>query len=183
MGDGNEEAVQPRVLIAGDASRDVRLDHGDIVFVPPAGVQVAIQGKVRRRAIYELAEGEGLRDSLRFAGGLEADAHFQRVQIDRVLPAAERTPGVDRVLLDVDLTELVDPEGEVIRLRDGDDVRVFASLAERRNRVILTGSVYRPGLYEYRPGMTVWELLRARSRRRASTGAASSRARFPSRAP
>ena len=128
-------------VIAGDASRDVRLDHGDIVFVPPVGVQVAIDGRVRRRAIYEVAEGEGLRDALRFAGGLEADAHLQRVQIDRVLPAAERTPGVDRVLLDVNLAELVDPEGEVIRLRDGDDVRVFATLAERRNRVVLTGSV------------------------------------------
>ena len=147
-------------VIAGDASRDVRLEHGDIVFVPPVGVQVAIHGRVRRQAIYEVAEGEGLRDALRFAGGLEADAHLQRVQIDRVLPAAERTPGVDRVLLDVNLAELADPEGEVIRLRDGDDVRVFATLAERRNRVVLTGSVFRPGLYEYRRGMTVWELLR-----------------------
>ena len=90
-------------VIAGDASRDVRLEHGDIVFVPPVGVQVAIHGRVRRQAIYEVAEGEGLRDALRFAGGLEADAHLQRVQIDRVLPAAERTPGMDRVLLDVNL--------------------------------------------------------------------------------
>ena len=146
-------------LILGDASRDVRLEQGDIVFVPPAGAQVAVQGKVRRPAIYEIREGEGVREALAFAGGLGADAALQRVQIDRVLPPSARIPGTDRVLLDVDLAALADPRGELIPLRDGDDVRVFATLPERRNRVVLTGSVYRPGLYEYRRGMTIWELI------------------------
>ena len=146
-------------LIRGDASRDVRLDQGDIVFVPPPGPQVRVQGRVRRPAIYEIVPAEGLQDALDFAGGLDADAHIQRVQIDRVLPPAERIPGVDRVFLDVDLTALTDPGAEQVPMRDGDEVRVFATLAERRNRVALAGSVFRPGLYEYRPGMTVWDLI------------------------
>ena len=146
-------------LIRGDASRDVRLDQGDIVFVPPAGPQVRVQGRVRRPATYEIAPDEGLQDALGFAGGLNADASVQRVQIDRVLPAEERVPGVDRVILDVDLTALTDPGAERVPLWDGDEVRVFATLAERRNRIALAGSVFRPGLYEYRPGMTLWDLI------------------------
>ena len=147
-------------LFRGDASRDVRLDQGDIVFVPRAGSQVKVQGQVRRKAIYEITPPEGLQNALNFAGGLGADAHIQRVQIDRVLPPSERTPGVDRVFLDVDLTALAAPGAEQVPMRDGDEVRVFATLTERRNRVTLTGSVFRPGLYEYRPGMTVWDLIR-----------------------
>ena len=159
---GGEVAAQVDLydyLIRGDASRDVRLDQGDIVFVPRAGEQVMVQGSVRRPATYEIGPGEGLREALSFAGGLGADAHVQRVQIDRVLPAEERIPGVDRVFLDVDLTELADREAERVPLRDGDEVRVFATLSERRNRVALAGSVFRPGLYEYRPGMTLWDLI------------------------
>lgn len=146
-------------LLRGDASRDVRLNQGDIVFVPPAGRQVSIQGRVRRPAIYEVKDGEGLRDAIAFAGGLEADAHVERIQIDRVLPPGERTPGVDRVVIDVELAQLMDASGPPIPLRDGDEVRVFATLAERRNRVALAGGVFRPGLYEYRPGMTVGDLV------------------------
>ena len=147
-------------LLRGDASRDVRLDQGDIVFVPPVGPQVKVQGMVRRPAIYGIAPAEGLQDALSFAGGLDADAHIQRVEIDRVLPPAERIPGVDRVILVVDLTALTDQGAEQVPIRDGDEVSVFATLAERRNRVALAGSVFRPGLYEYRPGMTVWDLIK-----------------------
>ena len=159
---GGEVAAQVDLydyLIQGDATGDVQLDQGDIVFVPPAGPQVKVQGWVRRPATYEIAPDEGLQDALAFAGGLNADAHVQRVQIDRVLPAKERLPGMDRVFLDVDLTALADSGADQVSLRDGDEVRVFATLAERRNRVALAGSVFRPGLYEYRPGMTVWDLI------------------------
>jgi polysaccharide export outer membrane protein len=145
-------------LLRGDASRDVRLESGDRIFVPPALTQVAVQGKVRRPAIYEMKEGEGLRDALAFAAGLEADAALQRIQIDRLLPLSERIPGMDRSWLDIDLADL-DPSGPTIPLRDGDEIRVFAALAERRNRVIVTGSVFHPGLYQYRQGMTLWDLL------------------------
>lgn len=159
---GNAAQVQIDLydyLLRGDASHDVRLNQGDIVFVPPAGAQVSISGKVRRPAIYEVRSGEGLRDLLGFAGGLDADAHVERIQIDRVLPPGERGPGRDRVIVDVDLTQLQNPSAPSIPLRDGDEVRVFGTLAERRNRVALAGGVFRPGLYEFRPGMTVWDLI------------------------
>jgi len=144
-------------LLRGDTRRDVRLDQGDIVFVPLAGRQVGVSGGVRRPAIYELLPGEELRDLLRFAGGLEATAFLGRVQIDRVLPPEQRTRGVDRVLIDVDLRDLA--RGVSIPLQDRDLIQVFNVSTLRRNRLVVDGEVIRPGIYEYTPGMSLWQLL------------------------
>lgn len=146
-----------RYMLAGDAGADVRLDQGDRVFVPVAGSMVGIEGAVRRPAMYELLPDEGIRDLVGFAGGFAADAVVRRIQIDRVVPPAERTPGVDRVLLDVDLADL--SAGSVLPLRDGDRVRVFAVSEERRRRVVLEGEVNRPGLYQWNAGETLGALL------------------------
>ena len=43
------------LLLKGDTSRDLRLQPGDVLFVPPVGTTVGISGEVRRPAIYELA--------------------------------------------------------------------------------------------------------------------------------
>ena len=146
-------------LIHGDDSSDIRLEHGDIVFVPPVTRRVTVQGLVRRPAIYEAAPDDDLRDLIRYAGGFQPEADIRRVQIDRILPPSERSPGVDRGIVDVDLAALADEAGAPIPLRDGDVVQVFGVSLERRNRVTLTGNVRRPGLYEWHPGLTLGELI------------------------
>jgi len=145
-------------LLRGDASQDVRLEQGDIVFVPGVESQVAVRGRVRRPARFELAEGEGIEEVLHFAGGLEAEAHGDRIQVDRILPPEDRTPDRERVLRDVDLAAVRAGELE-FPLRDGDRIEVFGLSAERRNRVQVRGDVWRPGRYEFTEGMTVRELV------------------------
>ena len=146
-------------LIRGDDSSDIRLEHGDIVFVPPVSRRVTVSGLVRRPGVYEAAPDDDLRDLIRYAGGFQPEADIRRVQIDRILPPSERSPGVDRGIVDVDLAVLADEAGEPIPLRDGDVVQVFGVSLERRNRVTLTGNVRRPGLYEWHPGLTLSELI------------------------
>src|SRR5690606_18085282 len=87
------------------------------------------------------------------------DALLRRVQIDRIVPAGARTSGVDRVLVDVDVMQVLDPQGASIALQDGDLVEVFSVSQERRNRLVVTGGVRRPGVYEWTPGSTVWDLI------------------------
>jgi polysaccharide biosynthesis/export protein len=146
-------------LLAGEAAQDIQLQQGDMVFVPVAGPRVTVEGAVRRDGIYELKPGEGLRDVLGFAGGVRPDAVLQRVQIDRILPAWERTPGRDRTLLDIDVTALAMRDGGAVALEDGDIITLFTVSEERRNRVSVTGGVRRPGQYEWRAGMTLADLL------------------------
>ena len=49
-------------LIRGDASHDVRLESGDVVFVPVHGPRVRIVGEIVRPATYELKGAESLAD-------------------------------------------------------------------------------------------------------------------------
>lgn len=157
-GSGPREVDLYPYLTTGAAESDPRLEHGDVIFVPPAGDQVTIRGMVRRRAIFEVREGEGLGTLIHFAGGLLPDARTDRVQVDRILPPEDRSPGVDRILLDA-------PLGEVLRgartfpLRGGDEVEVFPVLERQRQRVGVRGAVWRPGSYELRPGTTVASLV------------------------
>lgn len=147
-------------LLAGEPSGDIRLEQGDMVFVPVTGPRVTVEGEVRRTGIYEIRPGEGLRDVLAFAGGIRPEAVVQRVQIDRILPPEQREPGKDRTLVDVDVSAVFQEGRGQIDLRDGDIVTLFSVSEERRNRVAITGGVRRPGHYEWEPGLTLEELLR-----------------------
>jgi polysaccharide export outer membrane protein len=146
-------------LVRGDASHDARIEQGDIVFVPLAGRRISIRGAIRRPGIFELQGREGFRDLLEFAGGLQPTAALQRVQIDRVLPPGQRSPGRDRVVQDVLLsnsTAALDSVG----LDEDDVVTVFEIGELRRNSVELTGEVVQAGLYEWNKDLTLAELFR-----------------------
>jgi polysaccharide biosynthesis/export protein len=145
-------------LVRGDGASDIRLEHNDRVFVPPAGIQVRVEGSVRRPAIYEMRAGEGLPSLLSFAGGLRADALVRRVQIDRVVPPAQQRPGFYRTLIDVDLGRLA-AGATAEPLIDGDIVHVFGVSDIRRNRLWIEGEVRNPGMYEWTPGSTLWSML------------------------
>lgn len=144
-------------LIKGDASEDFRLEQGDFIFVPLVGPQVSIEGDVRRPAIYEIKDGEGLTELLEFSGGLSATAFSGKVQIDRILPVDQRLPGRERILVDVDLGSL-DSDQRIV-LYDGDRVFIESVLEERVARVSLEGQVQRPGNYQLTQGMTIQDLI------------------------
>jgi polysaccharide export outer membrane protein len=144
-------------LIRGDAGNDIRLEQGDRLFVPIVGPQVSIEGLVRRPAIYELRPGEQLRDLIAFAGGPRPAAYLRRLQVDRILPASERTPERERVLLDVDLETMAADEDFV--LLDGDRVTVLGIGDRRDNQVVVEGHVEKPGLFELAPNMTLGQVI------------------------
>jgi polysaccharide biosynthesis/export protein len=149
-------------LLRGDNLDRVRLEPGDVVFVPVRGEHVSIRGEVTRPGIFELRRGETLRDLLAFAGGFTTPAHISRARLTRVLPPSRRTvPGVDRVVMDVDLSEAIRDAAAAPHLESGDDITVLAVRDEVRNMVSLNGSVWRPGSYEYRSGMQAWDLINA----------------------
>lgn len=145
-------------LLRGDASRDVRLRSGDVVFVPVHGPHVRVEGEVVRPAVYELRSGETVADVLRAAGGFTAGAAQQRVLLERILPPERRSAdGRDRVVLDIAPAQFAGAAG---RLEAGDVVRVFPVAEQVRDRVTVVGSVWAPGAQALTPGMTVSAALR-----------------------
>lgn len=149
-------------LLGGGSEDDVRLESGDVVFVPPYGTRVTVEGRVLRPAIYELAEGEGLRELVTMAGGLQPDAHTGRANIERTLPPEERgAGGRDRTVIDVDLTAALQPSAPPLPLRPNDRVRVFAIAQPLRNRILVRGDVWQPGPVAVTPGMRLSNALLA----------------------
>jgi protein involved in polysaccharide export with SLBB domain len=123
-------------LVRGDASHDVRLQSGDIVFVPVHGSHVKVTGEIVRPAIYELKPGETLGDAIRDAGGFSATASRRRVQITRILPPEQRTqPGHDRVVIDVTADALTAETGPALPMEPGDSVAVFSIAPRIRDRL------------------------------------------------
>jgi polysaccharide export outer membrane protein len=147
-----------RYLLGGDASQDIRLEQGDVIQVPLNTRAVALTGAVRRPAIFELAGSEGFSDLVRFAGGVAPIASLDRVQVDRIVPAEQRTPGFDRVVMDIRLGGRLEA-GAGFPLMDGDVLTVFSIGETRRNSVAIGGAVFQPGDFEFRAGMTIDTLI------------------------
>jgi protein involved in polysaccharide export with SLBB domain len=164
-------------LIRGDTRSDIRLETGDVVFVPVHGTRVQVTGAVRRPEIYELGPGETLLDLIRVAGGFRPDAEFRRVAIHRILPAPDRGPGtVARTVVDAQLSVL--PLGDpstasempdstssrvavpLVAIADGDSVVVDSVPPLKEGfYVSIAGAVNKPGIYPWRPGVTLRDLM------------------------
>lgn len=149
-------------LIKGDASRDVRLETGDIVFIPMHGPRIQISGEVLRPAVYELTGSETLRDVIRMAGGFTPEAARRRVLIRRVVPPLDRqaSGGHDRTVLDVTSDEFATGFGPAFPLVDGDHVEIFGVAERVRNRIAVSGAVWSPGTQGFRPGMKLSDAVR-----------------------
>lgn len=57
------------LLRGGSRINDAVLQNEDVLFIPPAGEQVAVIGSVQQEAIYEIRTGETLQQMLALAGG------------------------------------------------------------------------------------------------------------------
>ena len=138
------------LLLRGDTSGDARLQPGDAIFVPPVGPTVAIHGEVRRPALYELSGERSVAEVVALAGGLRPTANRAALKLERIVP------GRGVAVQDLDLRAAV---GANLPLQDGDVLRAQPNLDRIETGVRLVGNVFQPGLYEWRPGMRLTELL------------------------
>ena len=149
-------------ILSGSKAEDVRLQSGDVVFIPPVGKTAAVLGEVHRSAIYELKQGEGFRDLLSLAGGIQSTAVTDRALVDRVVPFEERARhhGEDRIALDIPLREILADSTRNPDVVDRDIVQVFRVGETRKNVVTIIGpAVMRPGTFQIRPGMKISDLI------------------------
>ncbi len=137
------------LLLRGDKSKDVVVQSGDVIFIPPVGPQIAVFGSVKQPAIYELASTSTLEAQLETAGGLTNTADGARVIVERIDGRSVRK--VDEFKLD--------DQGMSREVRDGDLVRVFPITPRFENAVTLRGNVAQPGRYPWWDGMRVRDLI------------------------
>jgi protein involved in polysaccharide export with SLBB domain len=137
------------LLIRGDKSKDARLAPEDVIFIPPAGPEVAITGSVRTPGIFELRSGETVGDLVEMAGKTTAVASNSRITLERVEQHQMRN------VIQVDFNAT----GLATALEDGDILRIDAILPTYSQVVTLRGNVANPGRFGWHAGMRLSDLL------------------------
>ena len=138
------------LLIRGDTSNDASLLPGDVIFIPPLGNTVSIEGEVRRPALYELRGETTAAELLALAGGLGTEADANRAALTRVDEQSRR------VVLDVNLATAA---GRAQKLRNGDNLRVARLRPQIDSGVSLDGFVHRSGLQPWRAGLRISDVI------------------------
>ena len=137
-------------LLRGDSSRDVRLQAGDAVFIPPVGPRATVAGAVTRPAVYEMSGALTVKGAIELAGGLAGNARRGQVTLERVDANGQRQ------LRSLDVR---DADALAITLRDGDRLEVSAVYEAAENPVTVSGHVRYEKSFAWNPALTLRQVL------------------------
>ncbi len=134
-------------LLNGIMPSDVTLQDQDVIQVPTYQTRVTVNGFVKRDGVYELKEGETLKDLINYCGGFTDDAYTDRISVTRNLNGEKSVADVSK-----ELFQMFTPAA-------GDVYQVGQILDKYTNRVQILGSVFRPGVYALEDSMTLKDLV------------------------
>lgn len=123
-------------ILNGKINKDVRLNDGDVIIVPPYQSLITISGSIKRPMKYELLPTETLNTLIEYAGGFSSDAYTEKVDVSR-------ETGFKKEMFTVDKNQY-----GVFTFKNGDIISIKAGLNLYENRVEIKGAVFRPGYYE-----------------------------------
>ncbi|MCE5321982.1 SLBB domain-containing protein [bacterium] len=136
-------------VLKGNKDKDVILKGGDSIFIYPVGPTVVVSGEVIRPGRYEPDFPITLGQAIKMAGGTKPGGFLKSVQVERV------ENGEYRVLL----SENIDGKSS-FTLQPGDQVIISTVRQDPTNQVEINGLVGVPGMYGFKEGMRVSELIR-----------------------
>jgi len=136
-----------KYLTEGDASADVALENNDLILVKPYTNRVTLKGAVKTKGRFELLKNESLQDLLNYASGFNEEAYTKTIKVKRVSEG-------EHIVADINKDQF-----EIFTPKSGDVFQVDKVLDRYKNRVIVNGAVYRPGVYAITQGLGVKELL------------------------
>lgn len=139
------------LLLKGDSRNDNRLQAGDVIFIPPVGKRVGIEGEVYRPALYELDDESSLEQLVSMAGGLTPQAYPQRINIERT------NEDFLRIIAEADYTS---HNGRKAPIQAGDRITI-PSIADITGQYVeVQGAAARTGKFAWIPGMRVSSLIK-----------------------
>jgi protein involved in polysaccharide export with SLBB domain len=131
----------------GDQSQNMGLKDRDVIKVPPYKGRIEIKGQVKRPGIFELSATENFKQFLQYAGGFDDTAYTAWV---KVIQKNEKEKAVK---------DLAQNQFSTYQPQGGDIIQVSKILDRFKNRVKLTGAVFRPDVYELTEGMRISDLV------------------------
>lgn len=134
-------------ILKGDQSANISLQDNDVIRIPFAQTQIALEGELNRRGIFEVKGSETLQQALDFAGGFKSNAFKGRI-------TGTRFTDVERKVIDVAKTDF-----NSFKLNNGDSLYIDSVVNRFDNRVVITGAVFKPGAYSIENGMDIKALI------------------------
>jgi protein involved in polysaccharide export with SLBB domain len=136
-----------RFLQYGDQSQNIGLKDNDIIRVPAYKNRIELTGEIKRPGIFEVIGNESFSQILEYAGGFSDNAYSAMVKI---IQKNDKEKSVK------DLSKL---EFGKYQPQSGDVVSISKIINRYQNRVLLSGAVYRPDVYELQAGMRIADLI------------------------
>ena len=123
------------LLIRGDRSKDLTIEAGDTLLINAASQFVEISGAVKRPAIYEILEGETLRDIVDFALGFDQAANKSNISVS---------------FLDLNEAAIVKKNISSLEqsLESALSVNVFNYVSDASSNIQVLGAIEEPGFYD-----------------------------------
>ena len=136
-----------KFLNEGNQSSNVRLENNDLIVVGPYTNRVSISDGVKIPGKFEIKNGETIADLINYAGGFSEDSYSKSIRITRIFDEKYK-------IVDVNSDQY-----EFFQLKSGDKIEIDKIIEKYDNRLIVKGSVYKPGVFALSEGMTVVNLI------------------------
>ncbi len=134
-------------ILKGDQGSNVSLRDNDVIRIPYAKAQIAIEGGVNRVGLFEVKNNETVQHVLDYAGGFKGNAFKGRI-------TGTRYTDVEKSVIDVDKAHF-----SSYSLVHGDSLYIDTVVNKYDNRVFISGAVFKPGAYSLEKGMDAKTLI------------------------
>jgi len=137
------------LLLRGKKNSDIRLQDGDVIFIPFIENKVSIGGAFKRPGLYEFLPGETISDAIDLAGGFKSNVN--------------KVTNIEYSYIDQDefirKYESLSQENFATELINGSTVNIFSQAGILPEVIKISGEVARPGEYAIRPGDTILNII------------------------
>ncbi len=134
-------------LVEGNQKDNIILQEGDVIRIPYYKNRVTISGSVKREGKFEMLDNETFGNLLKYCGGFMDDGYRGSVTVERTTESTKKIIDLDATQFDAFKTT-------------GSDKYIVGKLPDvYGNRIVVSGSVLRPGPYELIPDLTVKALI------------------------
>jgi len=136
-----------KFLNEGDQSSNIRLENNDLIVVGPYTNRVSISDGVKTPGKFEIKNGETVSDLIKYAGGFSENSYSKSIRITRIFDEKYK------------IVDVYSDQFDFFELKSGDKIEVDKIIEKYENRLIVKGSVYKPGIYSLSDNMTIKDLI------------------------
>tara|TARA_Y100001970_G_C14252623_1_gene872954 strand:+ start:1058 stop:2860 length:1803 start_codon:yes stop_codon:yes gene_type:complete len=137
-------------LMKGQLDSDIRLQDGDVIFIPFIENKVKIGGSFKRPGLYEFKQNETVRDAVYLAGGFNEDVP-PNTPIER--------SSVNKETFTREVAYLEGDSGLDTVLENSDVINISGKSGIEPRTIIVTGEINRPGEYSIQKGDTILDII------------------------